>query len=349
MKRKRKLSAMHEKDSDAFLLGFDWIKTENGLVLLEANLGPGGFGYNPFCSRFNYFVHFSIPKTHQHRVFGDLMPEFCYEKEKFSEFIERNRDRGIVYKKDMGQMGSCVSVISKPDWEPDLIEVYVNGERHIDPDGREYAMVLRNVIEVSVEGSNLKWEQKRAFKKVSEIPVDQYCDDPNQKLRVNVMNTRYPSRKMEIKNRKDAGMLFDFTCIAMERLIERGEESLWDARRAFPDKVILLRFNDYYGKETINSIRERGYRVCDMKIPDDDVFKKALKATEYGVDGLLFSRVYSFRPDYDPIHRIRVVIKEDEIPPLSYIFEPGRNNYREIALQIIEEYCKNRNSFEIFI
>ncbi|RLJ07527.1 MAG: hypothetical protein DRP16_03295 [Candidatus Aenigmatarchaeota archaeon] len=343
MKKKRKLKTYEEKDFNIFFVGFDWIKTGDSLVLLEMNLGPGGSGYSPiYSSRLNYFLHFSVPKTHQHRVFGDLMPEFCSNKEKFSEFIKRNKHRGVVYKKDIEQRGEGVSVFLEPKWKPDLLEVYVDGERYKDSDGKEYAMVLRNVIEVVIEDNNLKWKQKRAFKKISNAPIDRSCEDPNEKLRVNVMNPRYPSRKFEITNRKYLDILFDSTCTAIERLIEKGEYSLWDARRAFPDKAILLRFNDYYGKETIDAIQKTGYHVCDIKLPEYIPFEKALDTAKYGVDGLLFSRSYSFRREDDPTHKIHVVINEDEIPSCSYIFEPKRNNFKEIALQIIEEYHKNR-------
>jgi len=97
MKKKRKLKTYEEKDFNIFFVGFDWIKTGDSLVLLEMNLGPGGSGYSPiYSSRLNYFLHFSVPKTHQHRVFEDLMPEFCSNKEKFSEFIKRNTQGSCV-------------------------------------------------------------------------------------------------------------------------------------------------------------------------------------------------------------------------------------------------------------
>ncbi len=321
-------------------IGFDWIKSGDNLILLEMNVNPGFTDHKNFGSRLSYFAIFSYFKTNQHRIFGDLMPEYCDDEEKFNDFIKKH-DGKVVYKSDMGTMGDGVSILKAPEWVPDMIEEFIEGDTHKKHNGKEYPYVFRNVIKLYSIMDDVFFQQTDAFKKVSKTPVDEGVNDPNKKYRVNVMNY-YGAEEVPTSEEEDE-MLFKYTQRAMDRFIKNAKKSQWDARRMFSDRIITLNFHVYSSPLT-KLLTDKGYNVCEMKFGRYDFdFSLAKKAAEYGVDAFLYPK--KFRVEMSLNMWGDATIDESEIPDLPYFFNPEKEDKEVIAEKIIEQFHKNRKSF----
>ena len=120
MKNNKIEKIVDEKQKDSIPIGIDYVLTEdNRPFLLEINLGPGGLRTSEFGdSLVNVFLHACTNKDHQHQIFGNMMPEFTQDKDQFGSFLKAKEK--VVYKKVQGSMGSGVSVIERPEWEPEM-------------------------------------------------------------------------------------------------------------------------------------------------------------------------------------------------------------------------------------
>ena len=315
----------------------DWIKTPEKYFLLEMNVER-----EEYESQFDYFLNYSLSKTNQHQIFGDLMPNFCSDPNLFENFIDSN-NREVVYKKNLIQMGNGVSVIEKPKWKPDLIEKAILGEPY-QINGKNHAGVLRSEVVIY---QNIKNNDKflyfpyAFFRKISKTPLDKFCEDPNEKLRINTMNNKYGAIKKPA-SRKEIRELTNLTNQTINQFIQKGIESNWDVRNAFPEKIILLGFHANE-EEVLNNLNQKGYVIESREfIPCDCEINKAVNIASYGVDGFLFRRKYACYSSFDFTHKFRVELGDKEIPKLPFAFEVTPENNEKVALDILKQYHENR-------
>lgn len=323
--------------NDAIPLGFDYVLTKEGRpYLLEINMDPGGLyssiGGAKGQSVVNVFISNCLNKGHQHQIFGELMPRFTTDREKFDAFI-KERDGRVVYKKVKGAHGEGVSIIKKPKWEPELIEEFIE-PKTIKVEGKHYPIVIRELVYLGVENESLEWGISSTFRKKGRESLEDQVN-PNTLFRLNIGPGR---AEREAASKEEIEATNEMTVTIMEKLIGAGINSSWNATKIFKEALLLYHLGfrtpifaqipDYLLKVK-ECLKNSGIKL-DME-PADGRLKKRMKNLSYGYDMIVLN----------PFHSERDWSFGTPGPWIRYTVRRGKNNnitvqYQD-SQQIVEE------------
>jgi len=344
---------VEESFRDRFRIGIDWVIDQQGRIyLLEIN--TKGYERTHF-SPVRHFVD-ALDKIHQHQLFGDLMPDYTVDRDNFAVF-KRKYDDQVVYKVRIGNGGEGVSVMEEPEnFTPDFLEQFII-PKTLRCDGKDYAFVVRNYLDVEVSEGNLRLSKSEIFSKVAVYSL-QEAESKNQAYKLNTQN--YSAIRGPLA-REDVAMVEEKTPLAMKTIFQIGMNNQWNPTRVLNTALIYC----FPGLEE---------KICS-KLPDeyDEInrffatkginatwkwmwgrFDQALESSKYGVDLLLVADSYDYKDDFDsPRIWFNITKKGGEIIHSNgfwkEIFSVGNNvlvmgeqKNRTLLERAWESYQKNR-------
>lgn len=350
-----------QNKKDKFSLGIDYVISEDGRAyLLEMNLCPGGRDEIEISSSVKHFFHMGAYKTHQHYIFGDLMPDFTEDKNQFESFIESKKK--VVYKKATGSCGREVSVIEKPEWEADLLEEFIYPLKH-NAEGKHFPFVIRDLISLTVENGNIEWETEEIFRKQSKVAIED-AKSPNEVYKLNIFNNN--AERVEPLP-EETKVITEATREAMRRIIKEGTNASWNPTKLFKRALIGYYFgyrippfaNNPSCSKRINLFLG-GKGIESYWYPLVGKLEEAANAARYGSDGVILIPRHSTKWDYYIRTYYRICRNKDDsiserighdslketsrIKPQSNIFLEEEKPAEEIAKSILSNYLCNRAS-----
>jgi hypothetical protein len=364
MKKNKIEKIVDEKQKDSIPIGIDYVLTEdNKPYLLEINLKPGGLEVSEFGdSIVNVFISACCNKDHQHQIFNGMMPEFTQDKDQFGSFLKAKEK--VVYKKVQGSMGSGVSVIERPEWEPDILEEFIPPKILIK-NRKHYPFVLRDLVYLDIKEGNLSWDIRETFRKKSKIAIEDKRS-PNETFKLNTMSEiaeRAKASKEEIKVTNAS------TTEVMKKLIEAGKNCSWKPTKIFQKIIIPYYFGyckpffagkpDYINKiETI--LKKQNIETYNSFFTGD--LEERMQNILFGSDAVILPSHHSFKDysfDISCGQRIKFYLKRDtngeiverysynrrinrRFPKLENLFVEGEKPIKEIAESMAKIYHRNR-------
>lgn len=311
-----------------FTVGLDWLITEDGRpFLLEFNMSREDEGDNNLYLKPFHFFQVSLDKILQHHMVGEFMPDSVIDKQKFDEFIKSKGE--VVYKRGSGSQGSGVSVLQRPEWEPDIVQEFIH-PRVQTVGSKHYPYVIRDYQTIKAGKKNFSWQRNRVFRKQSNIAIEDSVDTS----RVFRINTFSDASRVDA-NEEEMHLTSEKGNEVMGTIRNRGKQCDWDPTKMYTSAIVgyylgyrIAMFGGYpeYFSQLAKSLQDNSIRFIPFGIMNG--LSRAIDASKFGADMIILTNGHS--------------IKWDGMLRTSYKIRRGQDGY------INHAYNHNDDVFERF-
>ena len=301
-----------------FAVGLDWLISEDGRpFLLEFNMSIENQGDDRLYSRPFHFFQVSLDKILQYNLVGEFMPDSVIDKRGFDEFIERKGE--VVYKQGSGTQGSGVSVLQRPEWEPDLVQEFISPRVHT-VGSKHYPYVIRDYHIITASKKDFSWSRDRVFRKQSDVSIED-SEDKNRVLRINTFNgaSRGDANEEEIQ------LTLEKTNEVMSAIREKGKQCDWNPTRLYNSAIVgyylgyrIAIFGGYpeYFPQLARTLQDNSIRFTPFGISNG--LSRAIDAAEFGADMIILTNYHSIK--WDGMQRIRYSIERSQNGKINHAY-----------------------------
>lgn len=301
-----------------FTVGLDWLISEDGRpFLLEFNMPMESEGNDSLYLRPFHFFQVSLDKILQYNLLGEFMPDSILDKQEFDEFVRRRGE--VVYKKGSGSQGSGVSVLQKPEWEPDLVQEFIPPRVHT-VGSKHYPYVIRDYHTIIASKKDFSWSRDNVFRKQSEVAIED-SEDNNRVFRLNTFNgaSRCDADEVEMK------LTLEKTNEVMNIIREQGKKCNWDPTRLYDSAIVgyymgyrVAMFGCYpeYFPQLARSLQDNSIRFTPFGITNG--LSRAINAAEFGADIVVLTNYHSIK--WDDMQRTRYRIERSQDGEINHAY-----------------------------